>query len=198
MARLQIFNMAGGVSFQTIPTQNSAFITITPVKASRYYSDDQSAWDPSTVFGSQVLDLTKTGIGNSSSALYAHMPITNIKISQGVDMSIAKTLNMDFVITEFGDVPVQIVLSGVNFYGDVTCRGIGKVQDKQVMDFYEANKLSTNVNNRIDISITPAASPNSGTFRCALVKMTNTTPVKAGQGVVPAYTYEMSMIGVRR
>jgi hypothetical protein len=66
------------------------------------------------------------------------------------------------------------------------------------MDFYEKNKLSTNINNRIDLSITPAASPNSGTFRCILVKMTATAPIRDGQGVIPAYTYELNLIGVRR
>lgn len=196
--KLQIFDMAGGLSFQSVQSKHSAFLTITPVRASRYYSDDRAAWDPSTVFGSQVLDLTRTASGNDGSALYAHMPTTGVKIAQGVDMSIAKTLNLDFVISEFGDVPVQIVLSGINFYGDVTCQGLGKVQHKQIMDFYEANKLSTNVNNRIDISITPAASPNSGSFRCALIKMVTATPAREGQGLVPAYTYEMNLIGVRR
>lgn len=190
--KLQVFDPAGGVSFQSIPVKNSAFISITPVKASRYYNESKN----DSLFSDGSSNVT--GRGNNGTALYAHMPITGVHIAQGVDMSIAKTLNADFVVSEFGDVPVQITLAGVNFYGDITCGGIGSLQHKQVMDFYEANKLSTNVNNRIDLSITPAASPNSGTFRCVLCKMRTSTPIKDGQGTVPAYTYELSLIGVRR
>ena len=192
--RFAVFDQSGGISIQKFKNDNSAFLTMTPVTTTHYYGDDDDvSWEPSAVFGSPVI-----GLGNKSTALYAHMPITGVNIVQGVDMSIAKTLNMDFVVSEFGDVPVQITLSGVNFYGNVTCRGIGNTQSKQVLDFYEANKLSTDINNRIDLSITPAASPSSGAFRCILVKMKSTTPLRGGQGVVPAYTYELSLIGVRR
>lgn len=192
--KFSIFDPSGGISIQTLKNNNTAFLTMTPVTTTHYYGDDDDvSWEPSAVFGSPVIAL-----GNKSTALYAHMPLTGVNIVQGVDMSIAKTLNMDFVVSEFGDIPVQITLSGVDFYGNVTCRGIGNTQSKQVMDFYEANKLSSGINNRIDISITPAASPSSGAFRCILIKMKSTTPIRSGQSIVPAYTYELSLIGVRR
>lgn len=194
MRKFPIFEQAGGISIQSLKTNNSAFLTITPVVTSRRYGDDDSvSWDPSSVFGSEVIAL-----GNDKTALYAHMPITGVNISQGVDMSIAKTLNADFLVSEFGDVPVQITLSGVNFYGFIGCNKRGITQHQQIMDFYEKNKLSANSGNRIDISITPAVSPNSGAFRCVLCKLRISTPIKDGQGMLPAYTYEMSLIGVRR
>jgi len=190
--KIQVFDPAGGISFQSIPVKESAFITITPVRSNKYYNDSSST----NIF--RMGDSNVTGRGNKGSALYAHMPITGVHIAQGVDMSISKTLNADFLVAEFGDNPVQITLAGVNFYGDITCNGIGNVQHKQIMDFYERNKLSADIKNRIDISVTPASSPNSGAFRCVLVRMRSSTPIKDGQGTVPAYTYELSLIGVRR
>lgn len=214
MGRLQIFDPSGGLSVQNMKNRNSAFMTITPVMNSNnkvWYDEmthpgsDDAGFDIDDPFGNTVASSFKAvagfnmiGRGNGSSALYANMPITGVNITQGVDMSIAKTLNADFVVSEFGDSPVQISLSGINFYGNISCNGIGLLQNKQVMDFYEANKLSTDIGNRLDISITPAASPRSGTFRCILVKMKSTTPISQQQAVTPAYSYEMSLIGVRR
>jgi len=181
--RIRVFNQTGGISFQPIPDANTSFLTITPVRTAQYFREG------TTVGG--------TNEAGRLRALYAHMPVTGVHIQQSVDMSIAKTLNADFLVSEFGDAPVQIMLQGVNFYGNVVCSG-GSMQHKQIMDFYEANKLSANIKNRIDISITPSVSPKSGVFRCVLFKLKTQTPIKEGQGIIPAYTYELDLIGVRR
>jgi len=182
--RIQIFPEAGGISFADVKDSNTAYVTVTPVLVK---SSSKSIKTRAT--GS-------SGNKKNASALFAHMPITGIVINQGVDMSISKTLNSDFLVSEFGDHPVQITLAGIDFYG--TCEGSNQEQHKQIMDFYEQNKLSANINNRIDISITPASSPNSGAFRCILMKMRTTAPAMEGQGLTPAYRYEMNLIGVRR
>ena len=182
--RIQIFPETGGISFADVKDSNIAYVTITPVLMK---SSSKSIKARAT--GS-------SGNSKNTSALFANMPITGVVINQGVDMSISKTLNSDFLVSEFGDHPVQITLAGIDFYG--TCEGGRQEQHKQIMDFYEQNKLSTNINNRIDISITPASSPNSGAFRCILMKLRTTAPAMEGQGLTPAYRYEMNLIGVRR
>lgn len=175
--KIPIFNETGSFSVADIAGSTSSYVTITPVALGKTSKKGTA----------QSLKIDK---------LYATMPVTGVVVQQGVDMSISKTLNSDFLVSEFGDHPVQITLAGINFFG--MCNGGAKEQHKQIMDFYEKWKLSSNIYNRVDVSITPSASPNSGAFRCVLMKMRTTAPGMDGQGLAAAYKYEMNLIGVRR
>ena len=131
----------------------------------------------------------------ASQALYGNLPVTGLTIDQGVDHTVAKTLNKDFVISEFGDTPVQIVMNGVSFYGDCQGGDWGE-SNKQIMDFYEKNKLSKDPKARFMLSITPGKT-ECGTFTCVLIRMKAIGPAMDKQGTVPMYSYNISLIGVR-
>ena len=213
MSRIEIFDRRGSISIRQDKDKHTAYISITPVTDSGMFGGGSSIVDRS------LNSLLTKGISLGSSdwmsedphqwfarsstsgkSLYAHMPVTGVHISQGVDMTIAKTLSDDFLVSAFGDMPVRIILSGVNFYGGGTdCRaGFSTIQKQQVLDFYEENKLSASSRNRVDLSITPASAPKSGTFRCALIGMETMNPLNEQEAVIPAYSYKLQLIGVRR
>ena len=211
MRRIEIFDRRGSISIHKDKDKHTAYISITPV---------QDSVATSLGGGARTLDsIMKKGLslgssdwisedphqwfsrsGTSGKSLYAHMPVTGVHISQGVDMTIAKTLSDDFLVSAFGDMPVRIILTGVNFYGgDLNCRdGISSLQKQQVLDFYEANKLSRSSRNRVDIAITPSSAPKSGTFRCALIGMETMNPLSEQEAMIPAYSYKLQLVGVRR
>ena len=190
---LRIFKQTG-IGFAAIPSDSEPvqFLSITPRLVSAPYADSDDTGTSSSS------DMTDT-------ALFAYMPVTGMTIDQGVDASITKTLNDDFLVTAFGDVPVQIVLNGINFFdleNDCIMKNedINKLRQKQIMAFYERWKLSANIRNRLDISIVPANKgvDSGNTFVCALIKMRASAPIIDKSGSVPAYRYNMTLIGVRQ
>jgi hypothetical protein len=133
----------------------------------------------------------------NDSILYGSMPVSGLTVDQGVDHAISKTLNKDFLITEFGDKPVQIVMNGVNFFGPACAGSDWGTNDKQALDFYETYKLSSDKDQRLHLSITGSKTKN-GSFSCVLVNMKVNGPALDRQGTVPLYSYNMTLIGVRR
>jgi hypothetical protein len=133
----------------------------------------------------------------TNSILFGSMPVSGLSVDQGVDHSISKTLNKDFLITEFGDKPVQITMNGVNFFGPECSGDDWGTSDKQALDFYEMYKLSSDPQQRLHLSITDAKTKN-GSFSCVLVNMKTIGPAMDRQGTVPLYSYNMILIGVRR
>lgn len=173
---LQIFNPHGGVDFVPMPDGAKIFFTLTePIEPSP---------NPETPSKSK-----------GPNALFASMPVSGLSIDQAVDMNITKTLNKDFMVSEFGDTPVQISMNGVNFYGD-TCGIYGK-ENEQVLDFYEKYKLSNNPKARLCLSMTDEKTSN-GNFICVLIKMRTIGPASDKNGTVPLYSYNLTLIGVRR
>ena len=165
-------NPLGGISQSIIKsTDNIAFITITV---------------NSTGSG-------KTGTGMSKVQL-AMAPVTGVEIQQMSDYSVTKSLDQDFLISTFGDTPVQITLRGVNFFNLGDCYQ-GKAY-KYISDFYDDNKVSSNKNIRFDVAIA-SAKTKAVAFRCVLVglNMVNDTNTPAGQIM---YNYTLSFIGVRK
>jgi len=128
--------------------------------------------------------------------MYGNMPASGLTVDQGVDHSITKTLSKDFLISEWGDVPVQITMNGVSFYGTACGTDWGKANE-QALDFYENYKLSAHPEKRLHLTITEGKS-NSNSFICVLTKMRAVGPALDKQGTVPLYSYNMSLIGVRR
>lgn len=175
---MQIFNPSGSVDVIEINggTDSVAFFTLTKSK--------EASPNPGT-------PATKS---EETDILYGSMPVAGLSIDQAVDFSISKTLNKDFVISEFGDTPVQITMNGVNIYAG--CSNIVEF-GKQVLDFYEKNKLSTDPNIRLFLTIT-GNSTDKGSFTCVLTKMRVIGPAMEKSGSVPVYSYNMTLIGVRR
>lgn len=182
---MHIFNTNGSVSVVQVPSDENAkaFFSLTKnAEVGKGFSETKPA----------------TGKQTETEALYGNLPVSGLTIDQAVDHSIAKTLNKDFVISEFGDTPVQIVMNGVSFYGECTgsTDGWGN-NNEQIMDFYEKNKLSKDPKARLKLSITPGKT-ESGTFTCVLIKMRAVGPLLDKNGSVPVYSYNITLIGVKQ
>ena len=177
---MHIFDIHGSVSQITVAGESEAkaFFSLTKNLASKGPNDPPDETQPQAMFG--------------------NLPVSGLTIDQGVDHNIYKTLNRDFVISEFGDTPVQIVMNGVSFYGDCKDGDDGWGNNKeQIMDFYEQNKLSKDPKARFTLSITPGKT-DSGTFTCVITKMRAIGPAMDKQGSVPLYSYNITLIGVRK
>lgn len=184
---MHIFNTNGSVSVVSVAGGENAKIFFSLTKNAE---TGQSYTDKTTTPGQ--------GKQTEKEALYGNLPVSGLTIDQAVDHSIAKTLNKDFVISEFGDTPVQIGLNGVSFYGDCDGGTDGWGNDKeQILDFYEKNKLSANPKARLKLSITPGKT-ESGTFVCVLTKMRAVGPLLDKSGSVPVYSYNITLIGVKQ
>ena len=181
MGELRIFNPHGSVDRVFLSTkENSPAIFFTLVAK--------------TKTGAAFGEKTKGDI-NKNTALYGSMPVSGLSVDQGVDHTISKTLGNDFLVSEFGDIPVQIGMSGVNFFGSCIDLDWG-MQNNQALDFYEKYKLSAAPDARLELSLT-GSKTQSGIFTCVLTKMRAVGPAVEKAGSVPLYTYNLTLIGVR-
>ena len=181
MSELHIFNPNGAVDRVFIATEKDVPIYFTLVAK-------QKTGEP---FGTST-----TGTVNKGSILYGSMPVAGLSVDQGVDHTIAKTLGDDFLVSEFGNTPVQVSLNGVNFFGPVCGDDDWGTQNKQALDFYEKYKLSSNPDIRLALSITEGRT-HAGQFTCVLTKMRVVGPAVEKSGTIPLYTYNLTLIGVR-
>ena len=172
MSYVQIFNQAGAVSLMKLD-DTKPLITIATVDV-----DESSEKPRPNVF-----------IGNA--------PKTGIVIKRLTDHNVTKSLGGDFLLSTFGDAPVDIQLSGLNIFATKCDLGLGTPEYDDIMDFYEKNKVSTNPKKRIDITVSSGASKPGKVFRCALIRM---TAQSANDPEISnlLYTYSLSLIGVRR
>jgi len=170
MSYVQIFNQAGAVSLFKLD-ETKPLITIATV--------DVDA-------------------GESKPNIFlANAPKTGISIKRLTDHNVTKSLGGDFLLSTFGDTPVDIQLSGLNIFATKCDLGLGSTDYSDIMDFYEKNKVSTNPRKRIDITVSSGNDKPGQVFRCALVML------KAQSANDPEisnllYTYSLSLIGVRR
>ena len=181
MSELHIFNPNGAVDRVFIATEKDVPIYFTLVAK-------QKTGEP---FGT-----TTTGTVNKGSILYGSMPVAGLSVDQGVDHTIAKTLGDEFLVSEFGNRPVQVSLNGVNFFGPVCGDDDWGTQNKQALDFYEKYKLSSNPDIRLALSITEGRT-QAGQFTCVLTKLRVVGPAVEKSGTIPLYTYNLTLIGVR-
>ena len=178
---LHIFNPYGSVDrvFLTTDKEPAIFFTL-GVKA----------------ITGQPFSVKKTcSIVNDKTVLFGSMPVSGLSVDQGVDHTLSKTLGNDFLVSEFGDVPVQIGLNGVNFFGKACKDDWGK-QNEQALDFYEKYKLSSAPGIRLGLSLTQGRT-QAGLFTCVLTKMRAVGPAIEKAGSIPLYTYNLTLIGVR-
>lgn len=168
--RTPVFAALGSINTYTYPkTEGSAFFTLAPVKKGQ----------------------------SAKNYLTGAMPVTGLQIGEGVDYSITKALNLDFLLASFGDSPVTIVLRGVSFDEVPEClpangKSTGAKQDR-AMEFYDKYKLSKDITNRVDIGI----STTNISYRCALIAM-EASKSGEGNGNQNIYNYTMKLIGVRK
>jgi hypothetical protein len=141
--------------------------------------------------------ITLSAVGSEQGLLVGSAPITGVDIKQLTDYSVTKSLNKDFLVATFGDTPIQITLHGLNFFNMNGCAlNMGDEADnRQILDFYKENRLSTDPSKRFDVAI---ASDESATvsFRCVIVGLTTQNQSASDGTNNRVYDYSMSLIGV--
>lgn len=126
-----------------------------------------------------------------SRVLVTTAPVTGVKITQQVDFNLTKTFGRDFLIATFGDQPVNIALEGLNIYNS-DCNSLVTGQTNQIVAFYNANKVSTNLKQRVDVGIYGVGATKA--FRCALVGLS--VSADGGSASSGVYGYRLVMLGV--
>ena len=166
---MRLFNPLGGVSESVISTQNTAFITLSKVGGKSY--------------------------------LLAKAPVKGVDIRQLTDFSVTKSLDYDFLVTTFGDTPTQIEISGLSFFNLNGCplNPQSSKDHDQVMNFYDKNKISSNLSARFDVAVAPVSGTKTSVFRCVIVglRVTNSS-ADSGQAGNVSYNYTLSLVGVRK
>lgn len=136
-----------------------------------------------------------TFVGTKGKALtdviVASAPMTAVQIGQKVDYSITKALGKDFLISAFGDQPVVITIDGMSIYApDSTSH---TADAKAIPTFYKNNRLSTDINNRVQVGIAGLAG-GAQAFSCAIISLElSATSAASVSGMCG---YKLVMIGV--
>ena len=125
-------------------------------------------------------------------------PVTGVLIQQLTDFSLTKSLNKDFLVATFGDTPTKIQLKGISFFNLNGCSLSGKKANQQILAFYKKNKISTNINNRVDIAIAEGKDKAPVAFRCVIVGLDSQNQSSADGIGNSMYDYTMQLIGVER
>lgn len=126
-----------------------------------------------------------------STIIQATAPLTGVSIKMATDTSITKALNKDFLISAFGDQPVDITISGMQITYIPT--GCTQSADQSVMKFYHENKVSVDATKRIKVSIT-AGGTSAKVFVCALMNLDIEADTR---GAEHGYClYRVKMLGV--
>ena len=136
---------------------------------------------------------------NSDDKLLGTAPVTGVTIQQLTDFSITKSLDNDFLVSTFGDTPTKITLKGLSFFNLNGCAlEDGDASRQQILDFYKTYRVSTDINNRVDISISKGDRTPPVAFRCVIVGL-DTQNQSTGDGISNfMYSYTMQLIGVER
>ena len=136
---------------------------------------------------------------NSDVRLLGTAPITGVTIQQLTDFSITKSLDNDFLVATFGDTPTKITLKGLSFFNLNGCAlSDGDASQQQILDFYKTYRVSTDINNRVDISISKGNRIPPVAFRCVIVGLDSQNQ-SSGDGLSNfVYNYTMQLIGVER
>lgn len=122
----------------------------------------------SSAAGRAFITLVGTAPGTSlNNILMATAPITGVTIAQKGDNAFNKSLNSDFAVACFGDLPVSITIKGLCLYSSGCLRTTATAQT--IPDFYKKFKLSKNSSARVKVSISWAASGVA--FKCVLTGM---------------------------
>ena len=154
----------------------------------------------STLSTNNIAFITLSEAGGDNIAL-GYAPVTGVSIQQLTDFSVTKSLSRDFLVAAFGDTPVKITLSGVDFFNINGCNILdsttGAGSNDQIMEFYKKNRISTDRTKRFDIAI---ATSDKGTvgFRCVIIGLDAQNKAASDGLNNVMYNYTMSLIGVDR
>lgn len=153
------------------------------------------------IFNSGMGTVSKTSLGqrtafitftdNLKKVITATAPVTGVRVMQRVDFSVTKSLSKDFLISAFGDQPVQIVISGLSIYA-ASCPDDNDPTNA-IPKFYRENRISTDLNKRVQIGIAGLGSSNQA-FNCAVVGLdleANSENAQSGTN-----TYTLTLVGV--
>lgn len=142
-----------------------------------------------TVLGQRAAFITFTD--DLKKVITATAPVTGVRVMQRVDFSITKSLSRDFLISAFGDQPVQIVISGMSIYA-ASCPDDGD-SSNAIPKFYRQNRISTDLDKRVQVGIAGLGS-SSQAFNCAVVGLdleSNSENAQSGTN-----TYTLTLVGV--
>ena len=154
----------------------------------------------STLSTNNIAFITLSEAGGDNIAL-GYAPVTGVSIQQLTDFSVTKSLSRDFLIAAFGDTPVKITLSGVDFFNINGCNILdsktGAGSNDQIMDFYRKNRISTDRTKRFDIAIA-TSDKNTVGFRCVITGLDAQNKASSDGLNNVMYNYTMFLIGVDR
>lgn len=119
-----------------------------------------------------------------ASVLALTAPADNIRIDEGVDYTLSKSLAGDFMVATFGHKPVTITISGFDIYNDPCLEQRGALT---VQAFYDKWNVHNNKEARINVGM--AGSTGAGTaYRCVLVALQRHTAQELTVDGVGKYT----------
>lgn len=121
----------------------------------------------------------------------ASAPVTGVTVTQKVDYAITKALSKDFLVSTFGDSPVSITISGIELL-NLECTTTNKYSS--IVDFYDKNKLSTNIMTRLNVGISVGADAVS--YTCVLLGLTLQADTRNDMGNSTS-SYVLDMLGVK-
>lgn len=132
--------------------------------------------------------------GNALGAvLAATAPAEQVRIDEGVDFALNKSLAGDFLVSTFGYRPVVIVISGLDIYNDPCLMNEGKGQET-VQSFFDKWNVHANKKARIDVGLASAGGAGIA-YRCVLVDLKRISAQELTGGGVGRYT--MTLYGAK-
>lgn len=145
-----------------------------------------------------------SGEDSTVTLITAHAPVLRCRVNESVDYSIGKALSSDFIVTSFGDLPVELSISGMTIM-EVSCGSTSatnpdkgndnanKTKTLKLSELWNKYSFSSNPDVRFSIGI----STNSGSFayKCILLKAT----LDADEHTIPinGTNYQFVFYGVR-
>lgn len=126
--------------------------------------------------------------GGSIDAVFGAAPVLSVKVIQGVDYSMNKGLNKDFLVAAFGDTPVSIQISGMRI---LSCIGNGA---EKLEAWYDKAKLShegDGLTNRVTVGLSSGDS-----FKCVLIGCVSEQD--SASVALGCSKYAISLIGVKQ
>jgi hypothetical protein len=125
--------------------------------------------------------------------LMSTAPASRIRITEGVDYTLSKSLSGDFLVSTFGHKPLTIEIDGFDIFYD-RCK---VAADKPtVQAFYD--KWNVHVNKDARINVGMAGASGAGTaYRCVLVALTRSTDAVSGLDTEGVGSYNMVLLGAQ-
>ena len=99
-----------------------------------------------------------TIVSSDHQAYFGTAPMSGIRISEATDTSISKSLEGSFLVSAFGDIPVQIEINGLQAYWICGSASDGNT----IAKLYNEFKVSANAESRIKLQLSGAPQVYTG------------------------------------